>query len=70
MDIQFAGISDDEYWMRAQWVKDNVSYDQFILEYLGRRPWFHLSFNRGGNRRQVLTAAHPGRYEPGLRKYR
>lgn len=70
VDIQFPGISDAEYWERAQWVKDNIAYDQFILEYLGNRPWFHLSFSRSGNRRQVLTAAQAGRYLSGLHRYR
>jgi hypothetical protein len=73
VDIQFPGATLDAIWERAQWVKDNIPFDQFILEYLttgtGGRPWFHLSFSRTSNRRQVLTAAHPGRYEPGLRRY-
>lgn len=73
VDVQFPGVTFDTVWERAQWVKDNIPYDQFILEYLtvgtGGRPWFHLSFSRTGNRRQVLTCKYPGRYEPGLKRY-
>jgi hypothetical protein len=69
-DVQFLNISDDEYWVRAKWIKDNVCYDQFILEYLGNRPWLHGSFNRTGNRKQVLTAVTNGNYVSGLKKMR
>jgi hypothetical protein len=64
-DVQFTGFTFQEYWDAAQWVKDNVNYDQFILEY-GRKPWFHLSFDCEGNRGQVLTRTRPGVYKPGL----
>lgn len=71
-DIQFTTQGggnklSDEMWALAQWVRDNVAYDQFILEYLGNRPWFHLSYNRGGsNRRQVLSIFPGEGYKPGL----
>jgi hypothetical protein len=57
-DIQYAQASKADYYTRAQWVRDNVPYDQFILEYKTTgtgKPWHHISFNPAGNRGQVLT---------------
>lgn len=73
VDVQFPGANNEVIWERAQWVKDNIPYDQFILEYLtvrsGGRPWFHLSFKQSGsNRRDVRTAEYPGQYPQGLRR--
>jgi len=57
-DIQYAKASKADYYTRALWVKDNAKYDQFILEYKTTGtglPWHHISFNKTGNRGQVLT---------------
>lgn len=57
-DIQYSKASKAEYFTRAQWVKDNISFDQFLLEYKTtgtKMPWHHLSFNKAGNRNQVST---------------
>ena len=57
-DIQYSQASKAEYFVRAQWVRDNVPYDQFILEYKTTgtgKPWHHISFNAAGNKGQVLT---------------
>jgi hypothetical protein len=77
-DFQWDGLTQDEIWARALWVRDNVNYDQFILEYSDNRPncWFHLSFNRKGNRKKVNTyhksfqASYGTKYPPGLKKMR
>lgn len=58
-DIQFPGqhngsLSGDAWWERVLWIKDNLPYDQFILEYLGKKPWCHVSF-APANRKQLLT---------------
>jgi hypothetical protein len=59
-DIQFTdqrtGLSAEDYWARVQWAKENLPYDQFIIEYIGIKPWMHLSFNSASQRRQLLTA--------------
>lgn len=58
-DIQISGISDDQYFDVALWIKDNVPYDQLILEYKStgnKKPWIHISFNKAGNR--PATAAN------------
>ena len=57
-DIQFAGASKADYYPIAQWIRDNVSFDQLILEYKttgSGMPWIHVSFNKAGNRNQVFT---------------
>jgi hypothetical protein len=53
MDIQFTrsgggSINPSEYFALAQWMKDNISYDQLILEYAstgggGLKAWIHCS---------------------------
>jgi hypothetical protein len=50
VDIQFTGFTNQQYYNASQWVKNNLQYDQFILEYGGNHPWLHISFNRLGNR--------------------
>ena len=57
-DIQYSSASKADYYTRALWVRDNVAFDQFILEYKTTgtgKPWHHISFNAAGNRKQVLT---------------
>jgi hypothetical protein len=58
-DIQYKGISKSEYYVRAQWIRDNIKFDQFLLEYKTTGtglPWHHLSYNKAGsNRGQVFT---------------
>jgi hypothetical protein len=44
----------------AQWISDNCTYDQLILEFhnpeIPDSGWVHVSFNRGFNRMQRLRA--------------
>jgi len=58
-DIQFSKASKADYYTRAQWIKDNVKFDQFLLEYKTtgtRKPWLHLGINsKGAWRQQVCT---------------
>lgn len=57
-DLQFQGLSKKDYFAVAQWIRDNVSFDQLILEYKTTgtgMPWIHVSCNQKGNRKQVLT---------------
>lgn len=66
VDIQFPGFSGQQYWDLAQNVRDNINFDQFILEYGGRNPWLHLSINTTTHRHSVLTQTAPNTYQPGL----
>ena len=57
-DIQYSKAGKADYYTRAQWVRDNTKYDQFLLEYKTTGtglPWHHISFNKAGNRGQVCT---------------
>lgn len=58
VDIQFPGTAAEQYYEIAKWIKENVAYDQMLLEYKtygSRMPWIHLSFNRDGNRNVCST---------------
>lgn len=68
-DIQFRNIAKSEYFTIAQWIKDNVSYDQLLLEYKttgSGLPWIHISFNKDTSRKQVLTLLNDKTYSQGL----
>lgn len=70
-DIQFPGMSYNDMFAIAQWVKDNINYDQLLWEH-GNRPWIHVSFNRAGNRpknasNSVMTM-YQNHFSPGLKK--
>jgi uncharacterized Zn-binding protein involved in type VI secretion len=68
-DIQFRGVSKAAYYDIAQWIKDNVSYDQLLLEYKttgSGLPWIHISFNKDQSRAQVLTLLNNATYSQGL----
>jgi hypothetical protein len=68
-DIQFKGISKKDYYTIAQWCRDNLVYDQLLLEYKttgSGLPWIHLSFNKTNNRKQVLTLLNNSTYAQGL----
>lgn len=68
-DIQFRGLPKAEYYAVAQWVRDNVAYDQLLLEYKTTGtglPWIHVSFNKDNQRKQVLTLLNDRTYGQGL----
>jgi hypothetical protein len=75
IDIQFPGWNYQRYWENAQWVKDNIPYDQFIFEHSSSTglAWYHLSYNRLGNRAatdptKVMTMFR-NHYDPGLQRH-
>lgn len=54
-DLQFteARKNPSLYYEIAKWIRDNVPFDQLILEYKTtgtKMPWIHVSFNPAGNR--------------------
>lgn len=58
VDMQFSGATKKDYYTIAQWIKNNISYDQLLLEYKtygSTLPWIHVSYNKNGNRNMVLT---------------
>ena len=57
----------------AQWIVDNLSFRQVILEFytpgVPDSGWVHVSYNSSDNKKQVLTATKKGLktvYLPGL----
>jgi len=56
-DIEVVGVDNKKL---AQWIKDNLEYDQLILEfYRDGEPdsgWVHVSWNSGENRNVSLRA--------------
>lgn len=68
-DLQFRNVSKSEYFKIAQVIKDLVPYDQLLLEYKttgSGLPWIHISFNKAGNRKQVLTFLNDRTFAQGL----
>lgn len=68
-DIQFRSVKKSDYYQIAQVIKDLVPYDQLLLEYKTTGtglPWIHISFNKAGNRKQVLTLLNNRTYGQGL----
>ena len=71
-DIQFLNIhglsnTSEQYYALAQNIKDNINFDQMILEWFGRNPWIHISSNPSGHRHNVLTQISSSSYTPGLK---
>ena len=56
-DFEIYGLSNKEL---ADWIHENLDYDQLILEYWKEEDpnsgWVHCSFNLQGNRKQYLKA--------------
>ena len=53
VNLQFFGANTTDYYNYATWIKNNVAYDQMILNYKttgDQHPWIYLSFNPDGNR--------------------
>tara|TARA_Y100000034_G_C6603083_1_gene262408 strand:+ start:76 stop:558 length:483 start_codon:yes stop_codon:yes gene_type:complete len=69
----FGGVSNIDL---AKWIRDNLEFDQLILEYYNPKEgpnsgWVHCSYKRiGDNRKDVRTALEGTggkvKYEPGL----
>ena len=69
-DIEIPGLANAEL---AQWIVDNLSFRQVILEFytpgVPDSGWVHVSYNPGDNKKQALTATKKdGKtvYLPGL----
>ena len=72
VDLQWPGITSNEYMIRAEWVRDNLPIDQLIFEH-GKSIWLHISYNRtAGSQRGSLLTYYPKKspkYKPGLKNY-
>lgn len=67
VDIQFKGITKQEYFNIATKLAKVLKYDQLILEYCSysNNPWIHISYSVK-NRSQVLTFFNHKTYSQGL----
>ncbi len=73
-DIQYSDISGDaasirqQYFERAEWIINNVAFDQFLLEFQtgAGRPWHHISFSSSRTRYDVRTFLNHRSKGPGL----
>jgi hypothetical protein len=58
VDIEVMGVSTAEV---SQWIADNLVFDQLILEFFEpgdtNSGWTHVSYSRGENRGETLTAS-------------
>ena len=72
-DLQFRGAAASEYYDIALWIRDNVAYDQLLLEYKttgSGQPWIHVSHKLSGNRaaggNKVMTFMNHATVKPFL----
>ena len=65
VDLQYPQFPTVTTYNIAIWIRDNVDFDQLILEYGGNRPWIHVSFNRAGNRSSGASNKFGTRISPG-----
>lgn len=65
--VDFKIIGFDNYDL-ACWIRDNLEFDQLILEYYngGSTGWCHVSFDKNNNRMQCLTKQKNKPYQEGL----
>jgi hypothetical protein len=77
MDIQFKGIAPSDYFTIAQWIRDNIPFDQLLLEKAANAPWIHISFWSGTgkrvsdkpiNRVATVIVSSPSSFTPGLQQ--
>ena len=75
VDMQWPGITPQEYLRRAKWIAENLPVDQCILEKGSMHTngyssyWIHCSYNRnlGKQRGSLLSMIGGGNFVPGLR---
>jgi zinc D-Ala-D-Ala carboxypeptidase len=72
VDLQWPGLSASGYTPIAQWIKNNLPFDQLIFEH-GNSIWLHISYNRtAAKQRNALLTYYPKnspQYKPGLTNY-
>lgn len=68
IDIQFPGISPQQYLPIAKWIVENTVFDQLIFEH-GNSIWLHISTKRVGINRKSTLTMFQGSYERGIKCY-
>lgn len=71
-DLQWPGLTAAGYTPIAQWIRNNLPFDQLIFEH-GKSIWLHVSYNRNlSNQRGSILTYYPVNspaYKPGLTNY-
>lgn len=68
-DLQWPGISNQEYLNRAKWIVANLTFDQFLFEH-GKSIWLHVSYDRTKSRQRMdVRTMINGQYPAGLHLY-
>lgn len=69
VDIQFPQLPAEQYVHRAEEISRILpsGYDQLIIEYHGRNPVIHISYNKEGNRNQKKSTPDLRTYFSGFR---
>ena len=58
-DLQWPNLTLQQHYEIAQYIKQNLPFDQIILEHGQVSFWVHVSFNSKGGRRSVLSYLDP-----------
>jgi hypothetical protein len=69
VDVTIPGASDQAILDMAKWMRDNLAFDQLILNFSNfrnTRPWIHVSFSPDALRGEVLTKNYADVFIPGL----
>lgn len=68
VDIQFKGMTKEEYYQVAIKLAKVIKYDQLLLEFCNytRNPWIHISYSVDTNRTQVMTFFNHKKHSDGL----
>jgi uncharacterized Zn-binding protein involved in type VI secretion len=73
MDLVFPGISTNQYYDVAVWIRDNLPFDQLLQEKSGSKIWIHVSHYSGTgiqvpkqNKVANLILGRPTQFIPGL----
>lgn len=75
VDIYIKNFNRQQLYEACLWIKDNILYDQLIMEWLTPKGWIHISYNRLAanlQRKMLLTAVASGgktKYLNGIRLY-
>lgn len=57
-DLQFSGMRSEDYIKVAQWIRNNVPFDQLLLEFKSfgsKLPWIHVSYSTSRLRQEIRT---------------
>lgn len=74
VDLVFPGLSTNQYYDVAVWIRDNLPFDQLLQEKSGDKIWIHVSYYSGTGQKvpkqnkvaNLIVYPSPVRFIPGL----